>query len=102
MRRAEELVRRYREKIGDRRVGRPDHQYIVSDEIDKIEAGLRVILAQANPKNKVKLTRSRSETKLVIWLKGGVDDTEASLQKIVKAITGESSGTAQPLQTFQE
>ena len=102
VRRAEELVRRYREKIGDQRVGRPDHQYIVSDEIDKIEAGLRVILAQANPKNKVKLTRSRSETKLVIWLKGGVDDTEASLQKIVKAITGESSGTAQPLQTFQE
>lgn len=102
VRRAEELVRRYRERVGDQRIARPDQQYIVSDEIDKIEADLKAILAQANPKNKVKLTRSRSETKLVIWLKGGVDDTEASLQKIVKAIMEESSIHPQSLETIQQ
>lgn len=102
VRRAEELVRRYREKVGDQRTARPDHQYIVSDEIDKIESDLKAVLTKTNPKNKVKLTRSRSETKLVIWLKGGVDDTEVSLQKIVQAITEESSINPQPSETIQQ
>lgn len=102
VRRAEELVRRYREKVGDQRTARPDHQYIVSDEIDKIESDLKAVLTKTNPKNKVKLTRSRSETKLVIWLKGGVDDTEVLLQKIVQAITEESSINPQPPETIQQ
>lgn len=101
VRRAEELVRRYREKVGDPRGTRPDQQYIVSDEIDTMEANLKMVLTQSNPKNKVKLTRSRSETKLVIWLKGGVEDTETSLRKIVNAITGESSAPLQPPEAFQ-
>lgn len=101
VRRAEELVRRYREKVGDQRGTRPDQQYIVSDEIDRMEANLKMVLTRSNPKNKVKLTRSRSETKLVIWLKGGVDDTETSLQKIVTAITGESSVVPQNPETLQ-
>lgn len=101
VRKAEELVRRYREKIGDQRTSRPDQQYVVSDEIDRMEAALKSTLTQSNPKNKVKLTRSRAETKLVIWLKGGLDDTETTLQNIVKAISGEPVVTPQPPETFQ-
>lgn len=91
VRRAEELVRRYREKIGDHRNARPDQQFIVSDEIDRIEADLKATLTQTNPKNKVKLTRSRVETNLRIWLKGPPEETDAPLLKIVTAITGTSS-----------
>jgi len=90
VRRAEDLARRFREKMGDKRTGgRPGRQYIISDEIDKIQESLQKSLAVVNQRAKVKLTRSRAETKLVIWLKGSPEDTEAALQKIVKAATGE-------------
>lgn len=89
VRRAEDLARRFREKMGDRRVGMPDRQYIVSDQIDKIQLQLQKIMAAANQRSKVKLTRSRAETKLVIVLKGSPEDTEEMLQRIVKGITGE-------------
>lgn len=89
VRRAEDLARRFREKMGDRRVGMPDRQYIVSDQIDKIQLQLQKILAAANQRSKVKLTRSRAETKLVIVLKGSPEETEEMLQKIVKGVTGD-------------
>ena len=89
VRRAEDLARRFREKMGDRRAGRPDQQYIVSDQIDKIQLQLQKILAVVNQRSKVKLTRSRAETKLVIVLKGSPEETEETLQKIVKGVTGE-------------
>lgn len=89
VRRAEDLARRFREKMGDRRVGMPDRQYIVSDQIDKIQLQLQKILAAANQRSKVKLTRSRAETKLVIVLKGSPEETEDMLQKIVKGVTGD-------------
>lgn len=89
VRRAEDLARRFREKMGDRRVGMPDRQYIVSDQIDKIQLQLQKIMTAANQRSKVKLTRSRAETKLVIVLKGSPEDTEEILQRIVKGITGE-------------
>src|SRR3990167_797572 len=88
VRRAEDLARRFREKMGDRRAGRPDQQYIVSDQIDKIQLRLQKILAVVNQRSKVKLTRSRAETKLVIVLKGSPEETEETLQKIVKGVTG--------------
>ena len=75
--------------MGDRRAGRPDQQYIVSDQIDKIQLQLQKILAVVNQRSKVKLTRSRAETKLVIVLKGSPEETEETLQKIVKGVTGE-------------
>ena len=89
VRRAEDLARRFREKMGDRRAGRPDQQYIVSDQIDKIQLRLQKFLAVVNQRSKVKLTRSRAETKLVIVLKGSPEETEETLQKIVKGVTGE-------------
>lgn len=89
VRRAEDLARRFREKMGDKRVGMPDRQYIVSEQIDKIQLQLQKIMTAANQRSKVKLTRSRAETKLVIVLKGSPEDTEEILQRIVKGITGE-------------
>jgi hypothetical protein len=38
-------------------------------------------------KNSVKLIRSRRETRVVFILKGGLDETEATLQKIYKSVT---------------
>lgn len=88
VRRAEDLARRFREKLGDKRVGgRPGHQYIISDEIDRIQENLQKSLSASHQRAKVKLTRSRAETKLIIILKGSPEDTEETLQKIVKGIT---------------
>lgn len=88
VRRAEELARRYRDKIGDKMTGRPDQQYIVSEQIDQIQAKIYQTVSQAVKKAKVSLTRSRVETKLVIALKGSPEETEPILQKIVNGIIG--------------
>lgn len=86
VRRAEELARRIREKTGDKRVGRPDQQYIVSEQIDKMESDLLADLTRITPRVKIKLTRSRVETKVVIALKGSPEETEQALQKIYDGI----------------
>lgn len=91
VRRAEELARRMREKMGDQRSGRADIQYIVSEEIDRIEERLRSALTGMLPRNKIKLTRSHRETKIVIWLKGTPEETEPSLQKIITGISPDYS-----------
>lgn len=87
VRRAEDLARRFREKMGDKRVGRPDQQYIVSDHIDQLERDLLASLSRLLPKVRVKLVRSRVETKLSIVLKGSPEETEDVLSKIAKGIT---------------
>lgn len=87
VRRAEELARRLREKIGDKRIGRPDHQYIVSEQIDQMEQSVNSVLSQRLPRSRAKLTRSRVETKLTIVLKGSPEETEETLRKIVSGIT---------------
>lgn len=87
VRRAEELARRYREKIGDKMTGRPDQQYIVSEQIDQIQAKIYNTVSQAVKKARVSLSRSRVETKLTIVLKGSPEETESILQKIVEGIT---------------
>lgn len=90
VRRAEDLARRFREKLGDKRTGgRPGHQYIISDRIDQIQQNLQKSLSAVHQRAKVKLTRSRAETKLVIVLKGSPEDTETALQKIVNGVTGD-------------
>lgn len=87
VRRAEELARRLREKMGDKRIGRPDHQYIVSEQIDQMEQSVNSVLSQRLPRSRAKLTRSRVETKLTIVLKGSPEETEETLRKIVTGIT---------------
>lgn len=86
VRMAEELARRVREKMGSKRTGRPDQQYIVSEQIDEIEKNLNSVLIKLHPRTKIKLTRSRAETKLVIVFKGTPEETETVLQKVVAGI----------------
>lgn len=85
---AEELARRWREKEESNQVVRPAGEVplILSDQIVAIEQNLHQALAKSSTKFRVKLTRSRAETKLIIALKGTPEETEATLQKIVSGI----------------
>ncbi len=88
VRRAEELARRVKEKMGkNNRARNHDQQFIVSDQIDLMEKNLHMVLSKTLAKTKVKLTRSRAETKLIIVLKGTPEETEATLQKIVNGVS---------------
>ncbi|MBI5356145.1 ParB/RepB/Spo0J family partition protein [Candidatus Collierbacteria bacterium] len=87
VRRAEDLARRVKEKIGVHRARNLNQQFIVSDQIDMMEKNLHMVLAKTLAKTKVKLTRSRAETKLVIVLKGTPEETESTLQKIVNGVS---------------
>ena len=94
VRRAEELARRMKDKGGqvDKQVTRDRAPLIVSQQIDQIHDNLLKKLDEGanGHKNTVKLSRSRNETKLVIHLKGGVEDTEPRLQMIYQAIMNAS------------
>jgi len=87
VRRAEDLARRVKEKIGVHRARNQDQQFIVSDQIDSMEKNLHAILSKTLAKAKVKLTRSRAETKLIIVLKGTPEETEETLQRIVNGVS---------------
>jgi ParB family chromosome partitioning protein len=87
VRRAEELARRVKDKMGYNKARNQDQQFIVSDQIDLMEKNLQMILAKTLTKSKVKLTRSRAETKLVIVLKGSPEETEETLQRIVNGVS---------------
>ncbi|EKD62969.1 MAG: hypothetical protein ACD_52C00002G0002 [uncultured bacterium] len=93
VRRAEDLARRMKTKSGQRpKPGtRKDQARVVSSEIDQIEKDLeRAFSASASVgiKTNVKVTRSRRETKVAFVFKGSLEETEANLQKIYKALTG--------------
>lgn len=84
VRRAEDLARRMRKRSGQESTGaNPPH--IVSEEIDKMVEDISRALSDGG-KVKVKLTRSRIETRLLIALKGNLDQTEKGLQKIYQGI----------------
>lgn len=87
VRRAEELARRVKNKMGYNKARNQDQQFIVSDQIDSMEKNLQMIFAKTLAKAKVKLTRSRAETKLIIVLKGTPEETEETLQRIVNGIS---------------
>ncbi|HUC95059.1 MAG TPA: ParB/RepB/Spo0J family partition protein [Candidatus Saccharimonadales bacterium] len=93
VRRAEELARRMKVK-SQQEVERPSgHVRIVSEEIDKMQADMETALKnsagdEAPKNNSVKLIRSRRETRVIFVLKGGLEETENTLQKIYKAVTG--------------
>lgn len=90
VRRAEDLARRMKKKSGqkEKKDTPPDSPLIVDETIDKMAEDIKQSLHDSNRKTTVKLTRSRRETKLLIVLKGGLEETEERLQKIYKAITG--------------
>ncbi|PJC28228.1 hypothetical protein CO054_01245 [Candidatus Shapirobacteria bacterium CG_4_9_14_0_2_um_filter_39_11] len=90
VRRTEDIARRIRKKAKqpsyDLTGAKPP--LIISDEIDELRDKIHQALG-GDEKTKIKVTRSRAETRLVIVLKGNPEVTEERLQKIYKGITGE-------------
>lgn len=96
VRRAEELARRMKVKSNQEVKKADEHIRIVSEEIDKMQEDMEKALTNRNSagmvnqrKNSVKLIRSRRETRIVFVLKGGLDETEDTLQRIYKSVTSE-------------
>jgi len=93
VRRAEELARRMKSKSKQAviRTSEWSPVKIVSEEIDRMQAEMQETLnkevTEENRKSQVKLTRSGRETRILIILKGGLEATEARLQKVYKGIT---------------
>lgn len=83
VRRAEELARRMREKEG--RPAKAAKHIVISEETDKIQNDINKVLG-GDGDVRVKLLRSRVETKILIVLKGNLNKTESGLQKIYKRI----------------
>ena len=99
VRRAEELARRMKAKSGqpEKKTTRKDQLRIVSEEIDKMQEDMQESLEKLVDKDKengkltetkVKLTRSRRETRVTLIFKGSLDVTEKRLQKVHKSIAG--------------
>ena len=93
VRRAEELARRMKAKSGQKaKVGtRKDQLRIVSEELDKMQEKMQEAFSdkkdeETNNTSKVKLIRSRRETKITFTFKGSLEDTEKRLQKVFKAV----------------
>lgn len=95
VRRAEELARRMKAKANQapRPKSRVDSMHIISEDIDRMQEDLQNALLKINgddEQNKnvatVKLTRSRSQTKLVFTFKGGPEQTENQLQALYKSV----------------
>ena len=93
VRRAEELARRMKaqSKQSMKRQGvRRDKLRIVSEEIDKMQEDMQKAFddkKEADAKDSiVKLVRSRRETRVTLTFKGGLEETEARLQKVYKAV----------------
>ncbi|RLC32937.1 chromosome partitioning protein ParB [Candidatus Woesebacteria bacterium] len=94
VRRAEELARRMKAKSGQKaKAGtRKDQLRIVSEELDKMQEEMQKAFSDGkkeDPNNlsRVKLIRSRRETKITFTFKGGLEETEKRLQKVFKAVT---------------
>lgn len=87
VRRTEDIARRIRVKTGKitkygTKSGEP--QFIVSEEIDKIQDGIKAGLGE---KSRVKLVRTLKQTRLHITLIGNPEETDERLQKIYKGVT---------------
>ena len=96
VRRAEELARRMKHKAGQepKKQAVKTKLRVVSEEIDKIQEELTESLKKlekstesADTSTKVKLARSRRETRITFIFKGSLDETEDRLQKVYKALT---------------
>lgn len=87
VRRAEDLARRMKAEIGQ--PPKPGTKKkvlkIVHEDIDRIRDEIEAALGGPQ-ENRVKLTRSRIETRLIVVLKGEPEETEGRLQKIYKGI----------------
>jgi ParB family chromosome partitioning protein len=87
VRRAEDLARRMKQQQGITPTNKVNR--IVDESIDRMKEDLEKALSaldQKENKTKVKLTRSRVETRVTISLFGSLEETEEKLQKIYKSI----------------
>jgi len=92
VRRAEDLARRMKSASGQKE--KPDvpvnHPIIINEEIDRMTEELTQALAAKAPdpqkKTQVKVIRSQRETRVLIILKGKVDETDERLQLIRQGI----------------
>jgi len=94
VRKAEELARRMKAKSKQSMEGqgiRRDQLRIVSEELDKMQENMEEALNKGiedeTKATKIRLIRSRRETRFVLIFKGGLEETEDRFQKIYKAIT---------------
>jgi len=88
VRKAEDLARRMKAKKGEF-FSSSKEALIISDETDKIRKDIEEALSISDGKQvktRVKLSRSRVETRLTILLSGDLRETEERLQRIYKAI----------------
>ena len=86
VRRAEEIARRMKKKSGQKTKPVDDKKpLILSEEYDKIRDEIHEALG-GGEKIRVRLVRSRAETKVFITLKGNLKTTEDNLQKIYQGI----------------
>lgn len=99
VRRAEDLARRMKGASGQKeKAAVPENQpIIVSEEIDRMEIDMQKFLVTQAPKLekkvKVKVIRSQRETRVLIVLKGRVEDTDSALQFIREGLTPEGTST---------
>jgi len=85
VRRAEDVARRMKKKAGQIQKKDTYPPQLVSDEIDQIRDDIHQALG-GDEKTIIKVSRSRIETKVVISLKGTIEETEEKLQKIHQGI----------------
>lgn len=95
VRRAEDLARRMKAsspQLQQRPI--PPSRPIVSEEIDQMMEKLKSALTDESIDRPtfVKLLRSRRETRIIISLKGGLEETERRLQKLVQGVAAYSLG----------
>lgn len=91
VRRAEDLARRMRVKEGTLETRKKQRKQIIKlvhKDIDRMRDEIEKALSDSSGKTIVKLSRSRSETRLVVILKGNLEQTEGRLQKIHKGVVG--------------
>ena len=98
VRRAEELARRMKAKSGqsmDKPGITKTTLRVVSEELDKMQSDMEKVLnivpsmpdgQESKYSAKVRLARTRRETRITIFLEGGLEETEDKFKKIYKAI----------------
>ena len=82
VRRAEELARRFKEQLQKRSKISPKNQVIQEDE--RIYHWEKEMNTFFNSPTKLKLSRSKNQTRITITLKGSPEATENDLEKIIK------------------
>lgn len=90
VRRAEDLARRMKAKSGQEHKPKTviSKVTIVDEKLDHMQEEMEKSLG-GKPTSRVKLTRSRRETKALFVFKGSLEDTEPKLQRVYKGVLSE-------------